>query len=44
MARIVAFGNVSDLGAYLGHLGTAPADQELPWIYGNPIYVTAPPT
>jgi hypothetical protein len=32
------------LGAYLGHLGTALADQELPWIYGNPIYVTAPPT
>jgi hypothetical protein len=31
------------LGPYLGHLGTAPAEQELPWIYGNPIYVTAPP-
>ncbi len=31
------------LGPYLGHLGTAPADQELPWIYGNPVYVTAPP-
>jgi hypothetical protein len=27
------------LGPYLGDLGTAYADQELPWIYANPIYV-----
>ncbi len=29
----------SHLGPYLGHLGTALAEQTLPWIYGNPIYV-----
>jgi hypothetical protein len=27
------------LGPYLGDLGTAHADVELPWIYANPIYV-----
>jgi hypothetical protein len=31
------------LGGYLGHLGTAPADHDFPWIYTNPIYVEAPP-
>lgn len=30
------------LGPYLGFLGTAYADRELPWIYGNPIYAAAP--
>ena len=29
------------LGPYLGHLGTAPADRDFPWIYTNPIYVEA---
>ncbi len=28
------------LGPYLGHLGTAHADAEHPWIYASPIYVT----
>ena len=27
------------LGPYLGTLGTAYADQELPWVYASPIYV-----
>jgi len=27
------------LGVYLGHLGTAPADGDFPWIYSNPVYV-----
>jgi hypothetical protein len=30
------------LGPYLGHVGTAVADQALPWIYGNPIYLHPP--
>ncbi|MCE9576533.1 MAG: hypothetical protein K8W52_25510 [Deltaproteobacteria bacterium] len=31
------------LGPYLGHVGAAVADQELPWIYGNPTYVVSAP-
>jgi hypothetical protein len=27
------------LGPYLGNLGTAYAEQDLPWIYTSPIYV-----
>jgi hypothetical protein len=27
------------LGPYLGNLGTAYAEQTLPWIYASPIYV-----
>ncbi|MBK9032777.1 MAG: hypothetical protein IPL61_16160 [Myxococcales bacterium] len=30
------------LGPYLGLLGPAYSERELPWIYANPIYVTAP--
>lgn len=30
------------LGPYLGTLGPAYAERELPWVYGNPIYVVAP--
>jgi hypothetical protein len=26
------------LGPYLGDLGTAFADREMPWIYASPIY------
>ena len=31
------------LAPYLGTLGPAYSERELPWVYANPIYVTAPP-
>ena len=32
------------LAPYLGTLGPAYSERELPWVYANPIYVTPPPS